>query len=44
MLTAENRPTAVLAVIDELAIILMQEAERLGISIPDDLSVIGFED
>lgn len=43
MLTAENRPTAILAVIDELAIILMQEAERLGISVPDDLSVIGFD-
>lgn len=43
LLTSENRPTAVLAVIDELAIILMQEAERLGITIPNDLSVIGFD-
>lgn len=43
MLTADSRPTAVLAVIDELAVILMQEAERLGIVIPDELSIIGFD-
>lgn len=43
LMSSKSRPTAILAVIDELAIILMQEAERLGLSIPNDLSVIGFD-
>lgn len=43
LLTSDNRPTAVLAVIDELATILMEEADRLGINVPGDLSIIGFD-
>jgi LacI family transcriptional regulator len=43
LLTAEKRPTAVIGLFDELALIVMQEAARLGIAIPDELSVIGFD-
>jgi len=43
ILTSENRPTAVLCVLDEIALVLMEEAARLGISIPDELSIIGFD-
>ncbi len=43
MLTGDDRPTAVIGLFDELALIVMQEATRLGIAIPGDLSVIGFD-
>lgn len=43
MLSAEDRPTAVLGLFDELALIVMQEATGLGLAIPGDLSVIGFD-
>ena len=43
LLTQENRPTAILCVIDDVAIIAMQEAAKLGLAIPDDLSIIGFD-
>jgi len=39
----EPRPTAVLAVVDELAIRLLDIAAERGIAVPDELSVIGFD-
>ncbi|MGI9487825.1 MAG: LacI family DNA-binding transcriptional regulator [Geminicoccaceae bacterium] len=43
ILTGADRPTAVIGLYDELALIVMQEAAQLGLSIPDELSVIGFD-
>ena len=43
ILTGTDRPTAVIGLYDELALIVMQEAARLGISIPGELSVIGLD-
>lgn len=39
-----SRPTAVLAVADVIAIGVLQAAAEAGVRIPDDLSVIGFDD
>jgi DNA-binding LacI/PurR family transcriptional regulator len=38
------RPTAVLAMSDAMAIGVMHAAEEMGLSIPRDLSVVGFDD
>jgi DNA-binding LacI/PurR family transcriptional regulator len=38
------RPTAILAMSDRLAIGALHAAEQLGIAVPDELSVIGFDD
>jgi DNA-binding LacI/PurR family transcriptional regulator len=38
------RPTAVLAMSDAMAIGAMRTARDLGLRIPDDLSVVGFDD
>lgn len=43
MLDGPDRPTAILAVADGLALELMAAAQAQGLSIPDDLSVIGFD-
>lgn len=43
LLANPDRPTAVIGLFDELALIVMQEATRLGLVIPDQLSVIGFD-
>lgn len=43
LLQARPRPTAVIGLFDELALTVMEEAARLGLSIPRDLSVIGFD-
>ena len=43
MLAGADRPTAVLALFDGLAMDLLTEAGRAGLSVPDDLSVIGFD-
>lgn len=43
MLSAPDRPTAVLAMFDGLALAVLQEAERMGLSVPHDLSVTGFD-
>jgi LacI family transcriptional regulator len=43
MLTRPDRPTAVVGLFDELALTAMQEAARMGLSVPGDLSVIGFD-
>ncbi len=43
-LTRPNRPTAVFAVYDLLALSLIHIAYKLGLRVPEDLSVIGFDD
>jgi LacI family transcriptional regulator len=43
MLSGPERPTAIVALFDELALTVMEEAARAGLSIPRDLSVIGFD-
>ena len=44
MLVAGSPPTAVFACSDEMALGVYQAARALGIRIPDDVSVIGFDD
>jgi DNA-binding LacI/PurR family transcriptional regulator len=39
-----DRPTAVLAVSDIIAMGAMRAARRLGVRVPEDLEVIGFDD
>jgi LacI family transcriptional regulator len=43
LLQKPDRPTAIIALFDELALTVMEEAARGGLSIPRDLSVIGFD-
>ncbi|MCC5961541.1 MAG: LacI family DNA-binding transcriptional regulator [Rhodobacteraceae bacterium] len=43
MLAGPDRPTAVLAVADGLALELMARAQEQGLSVPEDLSIIGFD-
>ncbi|MGG6312660.1 GntR family transcriptional regulator [Paenibacillus macerans] len=42
--TPEQRPTALVCYNDELAVMLMDAAAACGLRIPEDLSVIGFDD
>jgi LacI family transcriptional regulator len=44
LLARRNRPTAIFASNDEMAAGVYKAAARLGISIPADLSVVGFDD
>lgn len=44
MLTLERRPTAIFAASDTQAMGVMDAARELGIEIPADLSVVGFDD
>ena len=44
LLSAMNRPTAVVCASDELAIGMMDAARTLGLAVPDDVSVVGFDD
>lgn len=43
LLTMENPPTAIFAANDQTAIGVFQAAEELGVKIPSDLSVVGFD-
>jgi DNA-binding LacI/PurR family transcriptional regulator len=43
LLAASPRPTAILANNDYAALILMSHAQTLGLSVPDDLSVVGYD-
>jgi LacI family transcriptional regulator len=43
-LNSENPPTAVFAVNDTMALNLMDALEQAGRSIPDDVSIVGFDD
>jgi DNA-binding LacI/PurR family transcriptional regulator len=44
LLSQEQRPTAVLCASDQLAFGVLAAAEELGLSVPEDLSVVGFDD
>jgi DNA-binding LacI/PurR family transcriptional regulator len=44
LLEIEERPTAVLCFSDVIAYGVVQAAGALGLSVPDDLSVVGFDD
>ncbi len=41
---ADERPTGIVAMADEMAIGAMQVAHDLGLRIPEDLSIVGFDD
>jgi LacI family transcriptional regulator len=43
LLSLDNPPTAIFAANDQSAIGVYQAAEELGLKIPDDLSVVGFD-
>lgn len=43
LLSKERRPTAVFAANDEMAFGVMHAADEIGLKIPDDLSVVGFD-
>lgn len=43
LLTRDVRPTAILALFDSLALNVVQVAESLSLSVPGDLSVIGYD-
>lgn len=44
LLKRRARPTAILAMSDVLAIGVLRAAQRLGLAVPDELSVVGFDD
>jgi LacI family transcriptional regulator len=44
LLDRSDRPTAIFAASDEIALGIMEEARRRSIRIPQDLSVVGFDD
>jgi LacI family transcriptional regulator len=44
MLSLLRRPTAIFAASDELARGVIEAARSVGLSVPDDLSVVGFDD
>jgi DNA-binding LacI/PurR family transcriptional regulator len=44
LLSLEDRPTAILSLSDQLALGIFEAARKMGLSIPEDLSVVGFDD
>ena len=44
LLMSPDRPTALIAANDALALAVMQVCRSIGLNIPDDLSIIGFDD
>jgi LacI family transcriptional regulator len=44
LLERKNRPTAIFAANDDMAAGVIRVADRLGIEVPDELSVAGFDD
>lgn len=44
MLATSNPPTAVFSISDEMAIGATHTVRRLGLSVPDDISIVGFDD
>jgi DNA-binding LacI/PurR family transcriptional regulator len=44
LLSRAPRPTAILALSDQLAFGVVDAATRMGLSVPEDLSVVGFDD
>jgi LacI family transcriptional regulator len=43
LLHGADRPTAIIGLFDELALTVMEQAARAGLSVPGDLSVVGFD-
>ncbi len=43
LLKRKNRPTAILAASDQMALAVLDAASSLKLKIPEDLSVIGFD-
>lgn len=43
MMRSEHRPTALITFSERQAVTILSEAKNLGVSVPDDLSVIGFD-
>ena len=44
LLSGENRPTAIFCISDTLALGAVNAAQNLGLSVPEDVSVVGFDD
>lgn len=44
LLAGANRPTGVLAMSDEMAVAVIAAAGQLGLRVPEDVSVVGFDD
>jgi DNA-binding LacI/PurR family transcriptional regulator len=44
LLTHKDRPTAIFAASDEMAVTTIEAAIELGLRVPEDVSVIGFDD
>ena len=44
MLRAAGRPTAIFAASDDVALGVLEAARQVGLRVPDDLSVVGFDD
>lgn len=44
LLTHQDRPTAIFAASDEMAVTTIEVALGLGLRVPEDLSVVGFDD
>jgi DNA-binding LacI/PurR family transcriptional regulator len=44
LLLREGRPTAIFAVSDSVALELLQAAQRVGLRVPEDLALVGFDD
>ena len=44
LLLRDPRPTAILTFSDQLALGALEAARHLGLSVPEDLSVVGFDD
>ena len=44
LLTHQDRPTAIFAASDEMAVAVIEVALELGLRVPEDLSVVGFDD
>jgi LacI family transcriptional regulator len=44
ILSAEQRPTAIFASNDDMAAATVSVAHRRGLNVPDDLSIVGFDD
>ncbi len=43
-LAQPDRPSAIFAVNDDIALLLMQTAQRSGVRVPEDLAIVGFDD
>jgi len=44
LLSGDTRPTAILAVSDQLALGAIEAVKQRGLSVPEDVSVVGFDD